>query len=126
MGKLTKKEVAEIVGVNTANLPEEQKQFIDMLVGSFAEAINKSIEGVIDTDGLKKALEPFVSKNGVTIDSLAKENTELVQQVKNLSEALDKMKKKGFGLDFATKFNERFDEMYDSPQFQDFPYSSYF
>ena len=79
MGKLTKKEVAEIVGVNTANLPEEQKQFIDMLVGSFAEAINKSIEGVIDTDGLKKALEPFVSKNGVTIDSLAKENTELVQ-----------------------------------------------
>lgn len=43
MGKLTKKEVAEIVGVNTANLPEEQKQFIDMLVGSFAEAINKSI-----------------------------------------------------------------------------------
>lgn len=120
MGKLTKKEVAEIVGVNTANLPEEQKQFIDMLVGSFAEAINKSIEGVIDTDGLKKALEPFVSKNGVTIDSLAKENTELVQQVKNLSEALDKMKKKGFGLDFATKFNERFDEMYDSPQFQDF------
>ena len=120
MGKLTKKEVAEIVGVNTANLPEEQKQFIDMLVGSFAEAINKSIEGVIDTDGLKKALEPFVSKNGVPIDSLAKENTELVQQVKNLSEALDKMKKKGFGLDFATKFNERFDEMYDSPQFQDF------
>lgn len=120
MAKLTQKEVMEIIGVKTRNLPEEQKQFIETLVSAFTDAINKSNEGVVDTDGLKKALEPFTSKDGITIDGLAKENAELVNQVKNLSEALDKMKKKGIGLDFTAKFNERFDEMYDSPQFQDF------
>lgn len=120
MAELTIKEVEEIVGIKTANLPDEQKQFVSSLMGAFTEAINKSLKGVIDTTALKEALKPYESADGVTLDSLSKENAELVKQVKSLSDSLDTLKKKGIGLDFTTKFNERFDEMYNSPQFQDF------
>lgn len=120
MAKLTIKEVEEIFGIKTAGLPDEQKQFLSALVGAFTETVNKSIEGVLDTTALKEALKPFQSADGVTLDSLSKENAELVSQVKSLSDSLDSLKKKGIGLDFVSKFNERFDEMYDSPQFQDF------
>lgn len=117
MPKLTTKEVQEIVGAKTAGLPDEQKQFINNLIGAFTDAINKSVDGVIDNTALEKALS---TPDGVTLEALSKENQELVKQVKALSESLDKMKKRGIGLDFVSKFNERFDEMYDSPKFQDF------
>lgn len=118
--KLTVKEVEEILGVKTATLPDEQKQFVNTLVGAFADTINKSISDIPDTAALKEALKPFESEDGVTLDGVAKENADLITQVKSLSESLDKLKKKGIGLDFVSKFNERFDEMYDSPQFQDY------
>lgn len=120
MAKLSVKEVEEIVGVKTANLPDEQKQFVSNLIGAFTEAINKSVDGVLDNDGLEKALAPLKSADGITIDTLSKKNQELVEQVKTLSEAIEKMKKRGIGLDFVSKFNEKFEEMYDSPKFQDF------
>ena len=120
MAKLTIKEVQEIVGVKTAGLPDEQKQFVTTLLGAFTDAMNKSVGDVVDTAALKEALKPFVAEDGVTLTSLAKENKELIDQVKSLSEALDKMKKRGISLDFISKFNEAFDEMYDSPKMQDF------
>lgn len=120
MAKLTKKDVEEIVGIKTKSLPDEQKEFVSTLIGAFTDAINKSIEGCLDSDALKKALKPFESADGVTIETLSKENKELVTQVKNLAEALDKMKNRGIGLDFVSKYNERFEEMYNSPKFQDF------
>lgn len=119
MAKLTEKEVLDILGIKTAGMPEEQKNFVLNLSGAFTEAINKSIEGTIDTKGLKDALAPL-NEQKVALDALSKENQELVAQVKNLSEALEKMKKKGVSLDFVSKFNEKFDEMYDSPKFQNF------
>lgn len=120
MAKLTNKEVEEILGVKTAGLPDEQKQFVNTLVGAFADAINKSLSDIPDTAAMKEALKPFQSAEGNTLDGIAKENADLINQVKSLTEALDKLKKKGVGLDFCSKFNERFDEMYDSPQFQDY------
>lgn len=120
MAKLTIKEVQEIVGVKTANLPDEQKQFVNTLLGAFTDAINKSVDGLVDPTALQEALKPFIAEDGVTLTTLAKENQELVKQVKSLSDSLEKMKKRGIGLDFISKFNERFDEMYDSPKMQDF------
>ena len=119
MAKLTEEEVLDILGIKTAGMPEEQKNFVLNLSGAFTEAINKSIEGTIDTKGLNDALKPLIEQK-VALETLSKENQELVAQVKNLSEALEKMKKKGVSLDFVSKFNEKFDEMYDSPKFQNF------
>ncbi len=106
--------------IKTANLPDEQKQFVNSLAGAFADTVNKSLDDVCDTTALKEALKNFQSSNDGALETLSKENAELVEQVKSLAEALDKMKKNGIGLDYISKFNERFDEMYDSPQFQDF------
>ena len=93
MAKLTEKEVLDILGIKTAGMPEEQKNFVLNLSGAFTEAINKSIEGTIDTKGLQDALAPL-NEQKLTLDALSKENQQLVDQVKNLSEALEKMKKK--------------------------------
>ena len=120
MGKLTKKEVEEIVGVKTASLPNEQKEFVNLLVDAFCNTINKALDGVLDSTALKSSLQSIELAEGVTLQSIIKENTELVSQVKNLSEAIDKLNKKGVSLDYTSKYDERFNEMYDSPQFQDF------
>lgn len=119
--KLTEKQVKDILGIKTANLPDEQKEFVNTLTGAFTEAINKSLEDIPDNNGMKEALKPY---EGFSIEKLksmiGEENAELVAQVRSLADGLEKMKKKGVGLDFVSKFNEKFDEMYDSPQFQDF------
>ena len=120
MAKLTAKEVQEILGIKTAGLPDEQKQFVINLAGAFADTINKSLHDIPDTAALKEALKPFTSAEGITLDSLSKENQELVKQVKSLSYALEKMKKRGIGLDFISKFNDAFEEMYNAPKMQDF------
>lgn len=119
MAKLTEKEVLDILGIKTAGMPEEQKNFVLNLAGAFTETINKSAEGTIDAKGLNEALAPL-NEHKVALETLSKENQELVQQVKNLSEALEKLKKKGVSLDVMSKFTEKFDEMYDSPKFQQF------
>lgn len=119
--KLTVKQVEELIGVKTASLPDEQKQFVNTLTGAFTDVINQSISDIPDTNALKLALKPFEGVSEEKIKGMiGTENAELVKQVKSLAESLDNLKKKGIGLDFVSKFNERFDEMYESPQFQDF------
>lgn len=120
MAKITVKEVEEILGLKTANLPDEQKQFVNTLLGGFADLLNKSLTGLPDSEEIEKVKSLVQSEDGVTLKSLSGEYAGLLTQVKALAESLEKMKKKGIGLDFVSKFNERFDEMYDSPQFQDF------
>ena len=119
MAKLTEKEVLDILGIKTAGMPEEQKNFVLNLSGAFTEAINKSIEGTIDTKGLQDALAPL-NEQKIALDDLSKENQQLVDQVKSLSETLEKMKQRGLNLDFVNKFDESFNEMYDSEKFQRF------
>lgn len=118
--KLTIKEVQEIIGLKTADLPEDQRKFINGLANAFVDTINKANDDIPDTAALNSALDAVKSAFGENLEALTKENQELVAQVKSLSEALEKLKKKGVSLDFVSKFNERFDEMYDSPKFQDF------
>lgn len=119
--KLTEKQVGDILGIKTANLPDEQKQFVNTLTSAFTEAINKSLEDIPDTSKMTEALKPFEGLNEKKLkEMIGEQNVELVKQVKSLADAFEKMKKNGVGLDFVSKFNERFDEMYDSPQFQDF------
>ena len=61
MAKLTVKEVQEMLGIKTANLPDEQKQFINTLSGAFADTINKALTDIPDTNALKEALKPLQS-----------------------------------------------------------------
>jgi HK97 family phage major capsid protein len=120
MAKLTEKEVQDILGVQTKGLNDEQSAFIGAMVGGLTDAINKSIEGLTDSEALKSAIDGLKSLNSEELEKLKSENAALVEQVKSVAAAMDKMKKYGVGGDFAAKYNEKFDAMYDSPKFQDF------
>lgn len=124
MAKLTEKEVKEIFGVKTAGLPDEQRAFVDAIVGGFADAINKSNSNLISDDAFQKEMErlgkQMKSANLEALAELKKENEDLVKQLKSMGEVVEKLKKKGISLDTINKFDEKLDEMLASDKFQDF------
>lgn len=124
MGKLTEKEVKEIFGVKTANLPDEQRTFINAMVGAFTDAINKSNEGSLTDDQLTEKLTQFGEQMKAAklpeLDELRKENANLVKQVKAMGENIDKLTKKGVSLSTINKFEEKLNEMFETEKFQDF------
>lgn len=124
MAKLTEKEVLEVFDIKTSNLPEEQRTFINAMVGAFTEAINKSNDGLLSDKDLSAKLTEFSTKmkeaNIKELETLKKENDELVKQLKTMGEKVDKLTKKGISLDVINKFDEKLNEMFDSEKFKDF------
>lgn len=124
MAKLTVKEVLAIFDIKTANLPDEQRTFINAMVGAFTDAINKSNEGMLSDKDLTNKLTEFSAQmkeaNIKELQTLKKENDELVKQLKAMGEKVDKLTKKGISLDTINKFDEKLNEMFDSEKFKDF------
>ena len=124
MAKLTVKEVLEIFDIKTANLPDEQRAFINAMVGAFTDAINKSNEGMLSDKDLTTKLTEFGNElkkaKMPELEELQKENDELVKQLKAMGEKVDKLSKKGISLDSINKFDEKLNEMFDSDKFKDF------
>ncbi len=123
MAQLTEKEVRELFGVKTAGLPDEQRKFIDSIVGGITDIINKSNAGLIDDDTFTTRLTELgkqMSKaNQEALAELQKANEELIKQVKSQAESIEKLQKKGISLDTISKFDERFNQMWESEKFQD-------
>ena len=111
-------------GVNTDNLPKEQKEFMEKMLGLMCEVINKSAEGSLSKDEVEKQFksinDELKSYDSEKFNQLVKDNEELVKQVKNLGETLTKLQQKGLSLDTINKFDEKLNEMLDSEKFQDF------
>lgn len=124
MAKLTEKEVQEIFGIKTANLPDEQRVFINSLVGAFADTINKSNDGLISDSELATKLTEFSevmkAANLKELEELKKENDELVKQVKAMGENIEKLTQKGISLSTVNKFEENLNKMFETEKFQDF------
>lgn len=124
MGKLTEKEVKEIFGVKTANLPDEQRLFIESMVGAFTDVINKSNEGSLTdaqlTEKLTQFGEQMKSAKLSELEELRKENADLLKQVKAMGENIDKLTKKGVSLNTVNNFVENLNKMFESEKFQDF------
>ena len=124
MANLTEKEVQEIFGIKTAGLPDEQRTFINAMVGAFTDAINKSNNGLISDDVLTKRLtelsKQMSDNNTQALAELRKENAELVKQLKSTAETVEKLKQKGISMHTINKFDEKLQAMFDSEKFQDF------
>ena len=124
MAKLTEKEVQEIFGIKTAGLPDEQRTFINAMVGAFTDAINKSNNGLISDEVLTKRLtelsKQMSDNNTQALAELRKENAELVKQLKSTAETVEKLKQKGISMHTINKFDEKLQAMFDSEKFQDF------
>lgn len=124
MANLTEKEVQEIFGIKTAGLPDEQRTFINAMVGAFTDAINKSNNGLISDEVLTKRLtdlsKQMSENNTQALAELRKENAELVKQLKSTAETVEKLKQKGISMHTINKFDEKLQAMFDSEKFQDF------
>lgn len=124
MAKLKESEVKEIFGVKTANLPDEQRMFIDAMVGAFTDAINKSNDGMLSdkelTDKLTKFGDELKKAKMPELEELRKENEALVKQVKAMGENIEKLTKKGVSLETINKFEEKLNDMFETEKFQDF------
>ena len=113
--------------VKTAGLPEEQKLFMENILDMMCDVMNKSLEGVIDKDSAEKQFNEIngllKTYDGEVFAQLKKDNEQLVEQVKNLGDSIDKMKKKGLSMDTINKFDEKLNEMLESDKFKDFAYA---
>lgn len=110
--------------VKTAGLPEEQKLFMENILDMMCDVMNKSLEGVIDKDSAEKQFNEIngllKTYDGEVFAQLKKDNEQLVEQVKNLGDSIDKMKKKGLSMDTINKFDEKLNEMLESDKFKEF------
>lgn len=124
MAKLTEKEVQEIFGIKTAGLPDEQRTFINAMVGAFTDAINKSNHGMISDEDLTKRLTELSTQmsksNTDALAELRKGNEDLITQVRSMSESITKLQQKGVTLETINKFDEKLTEMFESEKFQEF------
>lgn len=118
--KVTKKDF----GVNIDNMPKEQKEFMDNMLGLMCDVVNKSAEGTMSKEDVEEAFkginEKLKSYDGAKFDSLVKDNEELVKQVKSLNESIEKLKSKGFGVEAINKFDDALNRMFESEKFQEF------
>ena len=110
--------------VKTEGLPEEQKQFMNNILDMMCEVVNKSLEGSIDKDEVVKQFKDINGKlkafDAEAFEQLRKDNVQLVEQVKNLGESIDKMKQKGLSMETINKFDAKLSEMLESDKFKDF------
>lgn len=124
MAKLTEKEVQEIFGIKTAGLPDEQRTFINAMVGAFTDAINKSNHGMISDEDLTKRLTELSTQmsksNTDALAELRKGNEDLITQIRSMSESITKLQQKGVTLETINKFDEKLTEMFESEKFQEF------
>lgn len=119
-----KKFVVSDLGLKMDGLPAEQKSFMENIAGVMCEVVNKSLEGMLSPD---EVIEKFndinaslKSYDGEAFKQLVKDNEELVGQVKDLGESIEKMKQKGLSMDAINKFDEKLSEMLDSEKFKEF------
>ncbi len=122
---MSKKVKVEDLGLKFDNIPEAQAGFMKKCAEMVVEVVNKSNDGLITDEQfmakMNEALKPFKDSNDESMKALVKENESMQQLVKNMGEEIEKLKKKGLvGTDFISKFDEKFNAMYDSEKFQDF------
>ncbi|MDE7465003.1 MAG: phage major capsid protein [Muribaculaceae bacterium] len=124
MAKLTEKEVSEIFGVKTANLPDDQRTFINSMVGAFTDAINKSNDGLLDDATLASKLtalsDQMKAANIKELETLKAENATLIEQLKGMGEKVEQLMKKGVSLQTINKFDENLNKMFEADKFQEF------
>lgn len=124
MAKLTEKEVSEIFGIKTASLPDEQRTFINAMVGAFTDVVNKSNNDLLSNEEVVAKLTEFSTQmkaaNLHELKTLKEENDNLLKQVKSMAENIDKLTKKGISLSTVNKFDEALTAMFETEKFQEF------
>lgn len=118
---LEKFQVSDL-GLKMDGLNDEQKAFMNNVATTVCEVLNKALAGSLSPREIQERFDTINNSlpDTETFNQLKKDNEELVKQVKNLGETIDKLQKKGLSMDVISKFDEKLNEMFDSEKFQDF------
>lgn len=118
---LKKFQVSDL-GLKMDGLNEEQKSFMSNVAGVVCDVMNKALEGSLSPKEIEERFESINKSlpEAEAFKQLKKDNEDLVLQVKNLGETIEKLQKKGLTMDTISKFDEKLGEMLDSEKFQDF------
>lgn len=116
MIKLTVKDL----GLRLEGLGEEQRVFAEKIAEMTTSAVNKGLEGAISKEDLEAEIEKALQENNEKFsdyEEIKNQNVELLEKVKNLGGAFEKLKQKGVAFS-CEAFAKKFDEMYNSERFQ--------
>lgn len=121
---MAKKVTIEDLGLKFDNASGAQGAALLQFAERVVNVINKGNEGLIsDEEFTSKMTEALKSIKGIESEefkTVVKENEEMVKTIKSLGEEIEKLKQKGISSDFVSKYDESFNEMYDSEKFQAF------
>ena len=104
----------------------EQKSFMDNILGSMVEVVNKANEGLITKDDMEAQFNAINDKlKGYDAEKFAqivKDNEELRDMLKKSMEVIAKAQERGgsAAVDRISRLTEKLNEMYDSEKFKDF------
>lgn len=119
MKKITKQDVA----ASYANLPDEQREFMEKNADMVVALVNKALEGAISPDDFDKKMKELTDKLAASetkCTELTKANDDLSKVVKGLSEAMEKAKRQGLSPMLANKFADQYEAMMESKKMKDF------
>lgn len=113
------------LGLKMDNLQTpEQKKFMEGIAQTMCSVVNKAMEGTLSKEEVEEQFkdvnEQLKSFDAEKFAQVIKDNEDLCSQVKNLSETITKLQKKGVGMEIVNKFDERVCEMLESEKFKDF------
>lgn len=118
MTKITLKDL----GYSLEGLNEEQRNFVEKNAEIVTAVVNKALEGSMGKEEIAAEVRKALEKNNekfADYEDIKKQNTELLEKVKELGDAFEKLQQKGFGFN-GDAFQKKFNEMYDSERFQSY------
>lgn len=114
-----KKEITvKDLGYEVKGLNDEQKLFVEKNAEMVCAIVNAALKGVLDEDELEGKFNE-VNEKLKDYDNIKKQNDELFEQVRKLSESHDKLKQKGIQFN-SEAFVQKFNEIFDSERWEGF------
>lgn len=103
----------------------EQKSFMDNILGTMCEVVNKANDGLITKEDLQAQFDAVNDKlkgyDSEKFDQMVKDNAELRDMLKASMDVISKFQSAGpAGVNVLNKFDEKLNQMFDSEKFQDF------
>lgn len=107
---------------NSENLNEQEKSFVEGIMQSVCDMVNKAYEGAVDNETFAQELKSLNEKlaNNEGVAELKSEITNISAEVKNVAESIAKMKSRGMQTEDVNAFMEKMDEIYNSEKFNQF------
>ncbi|MCF0219330.1 MAG: hypothetical protein HUK14_06070 [Muribaculaceae bacterium] len=112
------------LGINYEKFDGEQRTFLEKMCEMTCQVVNKALEGAVSSDDVEEKFksinESLKSFDADKFAQVIKDNEELLETVKELTQNIEKMRQKGIGIDRFSKLDESLDAMFESEKYKSF------